>query len=77
VTRESAGPLRELIAEHVERTGSSRGAALLERWDEALTEFTLVISRAFKKVLAERAQVALEAEGIAAEAATRMDEAAA
>jgi glutamate synthase domain-containing protein 2/glutamate synthase domain-containing protein 3 len=55
VTAEGADGLRELIEEHVERTGSVRGAAILERWDEALTEFTLVISRAFRKVLAERA----------------------
>jgi glutamate synthase (NADPH) large chain len=77
VTRASAEPVRELVAEHVRRTGSDRGAELLERWDEAAEEFTLVISRAFKKVLAEQAQVALEAEGIVSEAAARMDEAAA
>jgi glutamate synthase domain-containing protein 3 len=77
VTRSGAEPVRELVEEHVRRTGSARGAALLERWDEAATEFTLVISRAYKKVLAERERVAEEAEGIVSEAAARMDEAAA
>jgi glutamate synthase (NADPH/NADH) large chain len=33
------GVLRALIAEHVERTGSMRGAELLARWDEALGKF--------------------------------------
>ena len=63
VTAESAGQLRGLVEEHLERTGSVRAAALLERWDEALTEFKLVISRAYRKVLAEREreETALEA----------------
>ncbi len=60
VTAETAGDLHELVSEHARRTGSVRATELLERWDEALTEFALVISRAYRKVLAER-EPALEA----------------
>jgi glutamate synthase (NADPH) large chain len=61
VTAETAGDLHELVSEHARRTGSVRATELLERWDDALTEFTLVISRAYRKALAEREEPALEA----------------
>ncbi len=46
------GPLlRNLLEEHLERTGSAVAAGLLERWDEALPEFVRVISRRYKRVI--------------------------
>ena len=50
--QDNEGPLlRALLEEHVERTGSTVAAALIERWDEALEEFVRVISRRYKRVI--------------------------
>ncbi len=54
VAAEAGADLRALVVEHLERTGSIRAASLLERWDEALAEFVLVIPREYKRALAER-----------------------
>jgi glutamate synthase domain-containing protein 2/glutamate synthase domain-containing protein 3 len=43
--------LRGLIAEHAERTGSPVAAGLLERWEEAVDEFTVVIPPGFRAAL--------------------------
>jgi glutamate synthase (NADPH/NADH) large chain/glutamate synthase (ferredoxin) len=47
--------LRELIAEHTERTGSTVGARVLERFAELLPRFVKVFPRDYKRVLAEGA----------------------
>jgi glutamate synthase (NADPH) large chain len=47
--------LRELIAEHLERTGSESARRILEDWDAEVANFTRVMSRQYKEVLAERA----------------------
>ncbi|GIK78726.1 MAG: glutamate synthase [Actinomycetes bacterium] len=44
--------LRDLIAEHERRTASTVAAALLERWDEAASEFVVVIPPGFRAALA-------------------------
>jgi glutamate synthase (NADPH/NADH) large chain len=43
--------LRALLVEHVERTGSEVARDLLERWETALAEFTLVIPRGYKEAM--------------------------
>ena len=43
--------LRGLIAEHAERTGSTVASGLLERWEEAAEEFTVVIPPGFRAAL--------------------------
>ncbi|MDP9189062.1 MAG: glutamate synthase-related protein, partial [Actinomycetota bacterium] len=47
--------LRELIAEHLELTGSEPARRILDDWDNEVESFTRVISRQYKQVLAERA----------------------
>ncbi len=47
--------LRGLIAEHGERTGSTVAAGILERWDEAVGEFVVVIPPGFRAALAHTA----------------------
>ncbi len=44
--------LHRLIAEHRRRTGSTVAAAILERWEEAVDEFTVVIPPGFRAALA-------------------------
>jgi len=44
--------LHRLLAEHLDRTGSSVAAGLLERWEEALEEFTVVIPPGYRAALA-------------------------
>ena len=44
--------LRQLIAEHELRTGSVIAADILERWEEAVEEFTVVIPPGFRAALA-------------------------
>ncbi|MGB4324984.1 MAG: glutamate synthase large subunit [Candidatus Nanopelagicales bacterium] len=43
--------LRELVVSHVENTGSTRGEELLATWSAALTRFTKVIPREYKRIL--------------------------
>jgi len=44
--------LRLLISEHQHRTGSPVAAGILERWEEAADEFTVVIPPGFRAALA-------------------------
>jgi len=43
--------LRELVARHQAETDSSVAAALLARWDSAVTEFTAVVPRDYRRVM--------------------------
>ncbi|GAA1811176.1 glutamate synthase large subunit [Planosporangium flavigriseum] len=43
--------LRSLVARHADETGSAVASALLARWDEAVTEFTAVVPRDYKRVM--------------------------
>jgi glutamate synthase domain-containing protein 3 len=45
--------LRELIAEHRERTASTIAGQVLERFDEFLPSFVKVFPRDYKRALAE------------------------
>jgi len=47
--------LRELVAEHAQRTGSPVAARVLEQWDELLPRFVKIFPRDYKRVLAEQA----------------------
>jgi len=57
--RESA--LKELLTEHLNRTGSEVARELLNRWAEAVDEFTLVIPRGYKEAMARFAAERTEA----------------
>jgi glutamate synthase domain-containing protein 3 len=46
--------LRELLVEHHRRTGSSLAERMLANWDETAPQFTRVMSRQYKAVVAER-----------------------
>ena len=48
--------LHELITEHRERTGSEVAKQLLERWEQAVEEFTLVIPRGYRQAMAKAAE---------------------
>jgi glutamate synthase domain-containing protein 3 len=52
---EDLSELRELIAEHLERTGSVVAAGILDEWDEASKRFLKVFPTDYKRVLAELA----------------------
>ncbi len=43
VPGEDAGELRQLLEEHVRRTGSTRGAAMLASWDSTLSSFRQIV----------------------------------
>jgi glutamate synthase (NADPH/NADH) large chain/glutamate synthase (ferredoxin) len=47
--------LRALVAEHVERTGSTVGRRVLDDWDSLRMKFVKVFPTDYKRVLAERA----------------------
>jgi glutamate synthase domain-containing protein 3 len=47
--------LHRLLAEHTERTGSTRAAALLDEWPAAAERFVRVMARAYKHALERRA----------------------
>jgi glutamate synthase (NADPH/NADH) large chain len=51
VGSEHEDDLRELLVEHLERTGSEVARELLERWEAAVAEFTLVIPRGYKEAM--------------------------
>ncbi|HEX8753030.1 MAG TPA: glutamate synthase large subunit [Solirubrobacterales bacterium] len=53
-----AEELRELVAEHVERTGSTLGERVLACWDELLPRFVKVMPSDYKRALEELAQQA-------------------
>ncbi len=46
-----AQELFELISKHVEHTGSTQGSGLIAMWTSAITRFTKVIPRDYKRVL--------------------------
>jgi glutamate synthase (NADPH) large chain len=74
VDADAADELESFVRRHLEETGSSVAAELLDDWPTALTRFTEVMPSDFKRVLEARAE-ALE-EGLTEdEAATRMMEA--
>jgi len=56
--------LKDLIAEHAERTGSPVAERMLDDWDASVRRFIKVMPRDYKRALAERA--AREAEAAAA-----------
>ena len=59
--------LKELIEEHVEATGSERGALILEHFHEYLPKFKKIIPNDFKKMIALSAK--LEEKGMSTEQA--------
>ena len=48
--------LRDLVAEHVERTGSTLGQRVLDEWDTLLASFVKVYPTDYKRVLGELAR---------------------
>jgi len=74
VDADAADELESFVRRHLEETGSSVAAELLDDWPTALNRFTEVMPSDFKRVLEAKAE-ALE-EGLTEdEAATRMMEA--
>ena len=61
--------LKELIEEHVEATGSERGALILEHFQEYLPKFKKIIPNDFKKMIALSAK--LEEKGMSTEMCIR------
>ena len=55
--------VRDLIAEHVQRTGSTLGQRVLDQWESLQSTFVKVFPSDYKRVLAELAR---EEEGVAA-----------
>ncbi|HVM69642.1 MAG TPA: glutamate synthase-related protein, partial [Gaiellaceae bacterium] len=55
--------VRGLLEEHVERTGSARGAELLRSWPMAARRFRKIIPTEYRRVLAARAAEAAEPAG--------------
>jgi hypothetical protein len=53
--------VRDLVAEHVERTGSPVGRRVLDDWDALLPRFVKVFPADYKRVLAELAAAEAEA----------------
>jgi glutamate synthase domain-containing protein 3 len=60
--------LKDLIAEHAERTGSPVAQRMLDAWDASVSRFVKVMPRDYKRALAERA--AREAEAASAGSAS-------
>ncbi|HET9871108.1 MAG TPA: glutamate synthase large subunit [Propionibacteriaceae bacterium] len=58
VAEEAAEELHELLTRHHQETGSAVAEALLADWPAALTRFTEVMPRDFKRVLEARAKAA-------------------
>jgi len=56
LTDEDCTIVRDLIAEHVARTGSTVGQRVLDAWENARAAFVKVFPADYKRVLAERAQ---------------------
>jgi glutamate synthase domain-containing protein 3 len=53
--------VRDLVAEHVKRTGSPVGRRVLDEWDALLGKFVKVFPADYKRVLAELARQEAEA----------------
>jgi glutamate synthase domain-containing protein 3 len=47
--------IRELLDEHVERTGSPLGSKLLSDWETTKAKFVKVFPKEYRKVLRDRA----------------------
>jgi hypothetical protein len=60
--------VRDLVAEHVRRTGSPVGQRVLDEWDALLDKFVKVFPTDYKRVLAELAEAEAESAGEAAAA---------
>jgi glutamate synthase domain-containing protein 3 len=50
-----------LIARHVELTGSERGRMILQNWEDEKRRFAKVVSEEYKALLAKRAEMAAKA----------------
>jgi glutamate synthase domain-containing protein 2/glutamate synthase domain-containing protein 1/glutamate synthase domain-containing protein 3 len=55
LTEHDEAELKDLVAEHADRTGSPVARGMLEGWDEAVGRFVKVMPRDYKRALAERA----------------------
>jgi glutamate synthase domain-containing protein 2/glutamate synthase domain-containing protein 1/glutamate synthase domain-containing protein 3 len=58
---EDVGALRDLISEHLQRTGSTVAAGLLEDWESALERFVKVMPNDYRRVLDARSAQAVHA----------------
>ena len=56
VEQEDINLLRELLAEHLERTGSGPARRILDDWNASIGRFRKVMPRDYRRVLQERAQ---------------------
>ena len=53
VSPEGAAELRDMIEAHVRMTGSKKGAAILERFEETLPRFKMLLSGEYRRFLEE------------------------
>ncbi len=58
LTSEDQEELRALLEEHAQRTESTVAQGILDRFDEAVSEFVKIFPTDYKRVLAERAAAA-------------------
>jgi len=58
ISADDEGELRELIAEHAQRTGSPVAERVLANWDEVLPSFVKVMPQDYKRALSELAEEA-------------------
>jgi glutamate synthase domain-containing protein 3 len=61
-TEEEKEEVYGYIQEHVEATGSDVGQAMLDNWDQRVSQFVKVMPHDYKRVLQERAEAAKAAE---------------
>jgi glutamate synthase (ferredoxin) len=59
---EEIAEVRDIIRRHVEYTGSTRGASILDRWDEMCPRFVKVMPVDYQRMLAAVARA--EASGL-------------
>jgi glutamate synthase domain-containing protein 3 len=72
LAREDEGAVHALVTEHVARTGSAKGKAVLAAWAAQRARFVKVLPLEYKKVLASRQSLAPEPEdGESARSAAR------
>jgi glutamate synthase (NADPH) large chain len=57
--------LKDLIAEHAERTGSPVAQRVIDDWDASVGRFVKVMPRDYKRVLAAEARASAEGRPIA------------
>ncbi|HTM03907.1 MAG TPA: hypothetical protein VL173_10420, partial [Vicinamibacterales bacterium] len=72
--REDLALVRDLIARHVELTGSHLGARLLSAWSTTSPQLTKVMPREYKRALAEQKKRTAPAGGIDVLTKLRIDE---